>query len=358
MQTAKIYLVGGAVRDHLLGIESRDRDYVVVGSSPAEMLAEGFTQVGASFPVFLHPVTGDEYALARTERKTGAGYHGFETFYDKNVTLEDDLARRDLTINSMAMVDGVIIDPFGGREDLSNGVLRHTSDAFADDPLRVLRLARFAARYSFSVAPETLKLARKIVWSGELLHLPHERVWTELYKGFSEVNAFKMLEVLTQIGALSVDPLHSYFGHRFDLDVVSKLLPGGDTADERVLLSMDFSSSNEVLNELRVPSNLRDSARLATQLAKLTDSLTPELVLDLLKQLRFGFNDRLALKVAAVRAISKLKMTVWEKNLEVVARALAAIKKVDMAAVVASGPSATAKDRVEAARMFAIRSTI
>jgi len=203
----KTYLVGGAVRDKLMGLEPKDRDWVVVGARGDDverMLSEGYTQVGADFPVFLHPATGEEYALARVERKIGAGYHGFMVEADASVTIEDDLARRDLTINSMAMAeDGTVIDPYGGRKDLHNHVLRHTTAAFAEDPLRVLRLARFAARYKdFKVAPETIELCKEITRSGELEHLSKERVWTELAKGFSEENPVQMFEVMNATGAL------------------------------------------------------------------------------------------------------------------------------------------------------------
>ena len=180
MQT---FLVGGAVRDELLGRPVKDRDWVVVGSTPDEMIDAGFEQVGADFPVFLHPETKEEFALARQEEKTGPGYHGFETRFDPSVTLEDDLVRRDLTINAMARdADGNLIDPHHGIADLRAGILRHVSDAFAEDPLRVLRVARFAARYNFDVAPETMELMKKLVASGELDHLTPERVWAELEK--------------------------------------------------------------------------------------------------------------------------------------------------------------------------------
>lgn len=181
----KIYLVGGAVRDELMGIEPKDRDYVVTGSAPEELLALGYEQVGASFPVFLHPVTREEYALARTERKNGVGYHGFDVCFTPDTTIEDDLARRDLTINAMAkdMETGEIIDPYGGRVDLQAKMLRHTSNAFGDDPLRVIRLARFAARYEeFEVDPSTVLLCQKIAASGELNALPPERHLAELDK--------------------------------------------------------------------------------------------------------------------------------------------------------------------------------
>lgn len=184
----KVFLVGGAVRDELLNRPVKDRDFVVVGSTPSEMLALGFEQVGADFPVFLHPETKEEWALARTERKTGKGYQGFAVDFDSGITLEDDLRRRDLTINAMAknMETGEIIDPFNGRQDLNDRVLRHVSPAFAEDPLRVLRVARFCGRYNFSIAPETQELMARLVTSGELDALTPERVWVEMEKGFSE----------------------------------------------------------------------------------------------------------------------------------------------------------------------------
>lgn len=207
----KTYLVGGAVRDRLLGREVSDRDYVVVGSTPEEMLSLGYKQVGADFPVFLHPVTGEEYALARTERKSGVGYHGFTVTADPTVTLEADLARRDLTINSMAMdlETGKIADPYGGLADLAQGVLRHTSLAFADDPLRVLRLARFAARFTtFKVADETLELCERMVKNGELAHLTQERVWLEVQKAIPAdgLGFTRFYEVLSGLYAFDFVP--------------------------------------------------------------------------------------------------------------------------------------------------------
>lgn len=198
----KVYLVGGAVRDKLLGIESKDRDYVVVGSSVEEMTKLGFKQVGLDFPVFLHPDTNEEYALARTERKTGNGYGGF-TVETKGVTIEEDLSRRDLTINSMAMdlETGKIIDPYLGQMDLQNKVLRHTSEAFSEDPLRVLRVARFSARYSFRIAGETKMLMKRLVKSGEMKHLTKERVWQETYKALCEKESIQYFYALEQCGA-------------------------------------------------------------------------------------------------------------------------------------------------------------
>ncbi len=200
----KTYLVGGAVRDTLLGRTPKDFDYVIVDGCAEDLLAKGYQQVGADFPVFLHPETGDEYALARIERKTGTGYGGF-TVDTAGVTLEDDLSRRDLTINSMAMdiETNELIDPFNGRRDLHNHVLRHTTAAFSEDPLRVLRLARFGARYEhFTVAPDTIELCRALCKSGELNSLSIERIWAELEKGFSEVAPTRFMELLSELGAL------------------------------------------------------------------------------------------------------------------------------------------------------------
>lgn len=207
-----VFLVGGAVRDKLLGLVPKDQDWVIVGASPEDvnqLIQDGYSQVGADFPVFLHPVTGDEYALARTERKVGVGYHGFEVLADEHVSLEDDLARRDLTINSLAMDEnGNVIDAFGGLRDLHNHILRHTTIAFSEDPLRVLRLARFAARFpEWSIAPETMDLCQQLCASGELTHLTCERVWLELEKGFAEKSAFRFLQVLSDTGALKGNPI-------------------------------------------------------------------------------------------------------------------------------------------------------
>ena len=201
----QIYLVGGAVRDRLLGRPGGDRDWVVVGSTPEAMTAAGFRPVGKDFPVFLHPDTKEEYALARTERKHGHGYHGFQVYAAPDVTLEDDLVRRDLTINAMAEdTEGRVIDPHGGQRDLAARVLRHVSLAFAEDPVRVLRLARFAARFAdFTVADETMALMRQMVDNGEVDHLVAERVWQELARGLMEERPSRMFEVLRDCGALA-----------------------------------------------------------------------------------------------------------------------------------------------------------
>ena len=212
--STQTYLVGGAVRDALLGLPVQDRDWVVVGSTPQHMLEAGFSAVGKDFPVFLHPQTHEEYALARTERKTAPGYRGFAVHADPDVTLEEDLARRDLTINAIAIHanalstkgtwdPGSVVDPYGGRADLQARVLRHVTPAFREDPVRILRLARFAARFAdFSVAPETTALMQQMVHDGEVDHLVPERIWQELSKGLMEAQPSRMLAVLRNCGAL------------------------------------------------------------------------------------------------------------------------------------------------------------
>jgi tRNA nucleotidyltransferase (CCA-adding enzyme) len=205
----KIYLVGGAVRDELLGLPVRERDWVVVGARPEDLLAKGFKPVGKDFPVFLHPQSNEEYALARTERKTGPGYRGFETQFSPDVTLEQDLERRDLTVNAIARdeASGALIDPFGGQKDLKSRVLRHVSAAFVEDPVRVLRAARFAARFDaqgFTVAPETIELMRTIAVRGELDALVPERVWQETQRALEQPAPWRYFEVLREAQALQV----------------------------------------------------------------------------------------------------------------------------------------------------------
>ncbi|WP_150539472.1 multifunctional CCA addition/repair protein [Actinobacillus vicugnae] len=213
----QIYLVGGAVRDLLLNLPVKDRDYLVVGATPEQLLAQGFQQVGNDFPVFLHPISKEEYALARQERKNGVGYNGFICDFSPEVTLEQDLIRRDLTINAIAQdASGQIIDPFGGQQDLEKRILRHISPAFSEDPLRVLRVARFAARFhslGFTIAPETAKLMQKMAACGELAHLTTERVWLETQKAFATDNPQIYFEVLREVGALAV--LFPEFDHLF-----------------------------------------------------------------------------------------------------------------------------------------------
>jgi len=205
MQT---YLVGGAVRDSLLNIAIKDKDWVVVGSTPAELINLGYSQVGADFPVFLHPKTKEEYALARTERKSGSGYQGFNCDFNPDITLEEDLLRRDLTVNAMAQNDdGSIVDPYNGQRDIKEKKLRHVSDAFSEDPLRVLRVARFAARFAhlgFTIADETIELMRDIANSGELALLTPERVWQETERALGESQPWVYFQALRDCNALAI----------------------------------------------------------------------------------------------------------------------------------------------------------
>ena len=259
----KIYSVGGAVRDELLGRPVADRDYVVVGATPEAMLERGFRPVGRDFPVFLHPRTHEEYALARTERKCGRGYHGFTFHTAPEVTLEADLARRDLTINAMARdADGNLIDPYGGGADLRAGVLRHVSAAFAEDPLRVLRVARFAARLGFAVAPETEALMRAIVSGGELSTLPPERVWQELARALMEPRPSRFFSELRRCGALAVllPEIDALFGvpqpvaHHPEID-----------AGVHVLQAVDFSAAAGDPLPVRYAVLCHDLGKAATQ---------------------------------------------------------------------------------------------
>lgn len=236
------YVVGGAVRDALLGLPVKDRDWVVVGSTPDEMLARGFRPVGRDFPVFLHPHTNEEYALARTERKSGHGYTGFVCHASPEVTLEEDLLRRDLTINAIARAeDGRLIDPCGGRRDLAARVFRHVSPAFAEDPLRILRVARFSARFTdFELAPETLELMRAMVVAGEVDHLVAERVWQELARGLMEARPSRMIRVLRACGALA--RLLPELDRLFGIPQPEKYHPEIDTG-EHVLMVLDHAAA-------------------------------------------------------------------------------------------------------------------
>jgi tRNA nucleotidyltransferase (CCA-adding enzyme) len=261
----KAYIVGGAVRDALLGLPVSDRDWVVVGATPEDMTAAGFKPVGKDFPVFLHPRTKEEYALARTERKSGRGYKGFTVYAAPDVTLEQDLARRDLTINAMARdPEGELIDPFGGARDLREGVLRHVGDAFAEDPVRILRVARFAARFGFRIAEETLALMRRMVGAGEVEHLVPERVWQELARGLGEPQPERMLDALEQCGALARlvpgalaarDALRRAAAARAPLTVRFALF--GWHFDERATVGL--------CERLRVPNAERELALLAAR---------------------------------------------------------------------------------------------
>ena len=269
MVEMKIYTVGGAVRDALLGLPVKDHDHVVVGATPDDMLRRGFRPVGKDFPVFLHPKTQEEYALARTERKTAPGYRGFVFHAAPDVTLEDDLVRRDLTINAIARdEDGQLTDPFGGVDDIHHKVFRHVSDAFGEDPVRILRVARFAARFGdFTVAPATLVLMRSMVANGEVDALVAERVWQEVAKGLMEAQPSRMLAVLQDCGALPrILP---------ELDIAPHLLQAIDRAAAAglelcvrfavLMLAVPVAQINALGERLRVPNDCRELAVMAAR---------------------------------------------------------------------------------------------
>lgn len=300
----QIYLVGGAVRDELLGLEVKDRDWVVVGSSPEEMLQKGFTPVGRDFPVFLHPQTHEEYALARTERKSAPGYHGFTFHASPEVTLLEDLARRDLTINAMAKTaNGELIDPFGGAQDLQNKIFRHVSPAFEEDPVRVLRLARFAARFAeFSIAKETLQLAQSMVLKGEIQALVPERVWGEVSKALMLSQPARFFEVLMVGGAFAL--LFPQLAHLQDLPMHSSpfFQSLNTSAQHASALESRFglcfypyqahdlnrSKAQALCDALKVSSPSKDMAQLVVQLGEALSerlSLDAQHTLDLIESL-------------------------------------------------------------------------
>jgi tRNA nucleotidyltransferase (CCA-adding enzyme) len=273
--------VGGAVRDALLGLPVRDRDWVVVGTTPERMLELGFRPVGRDFPVFLHPATNEEYALARTERKTAPGYRGFVVHASPEVTLEEDLRRRDLTINAMARgPGGTLVDPWGGERDLRDGVLRHVSEAFAEDPVRILRLARFAARFErFRVAPETLALVRAMVAAGEVDALVPERVWQEMARGLAEPRPSRMLSVLRDAGALArlAPELDACWDARL-ARIVDAAAAAGAPLEARfaaLLHGLAPAALEAACARMRAPNDCRDLARLAAaEHATLADAAT------------------------------------------------------------------------------------
>lgn len=284
----QIYTVGGFVRDSLLRKagwpvpEGGDRDWVVVGAEPQMLLDRGFQQVGADFPVFLHPKTHEEYALARTERKTAPGYHGFVVNASPDVTLEDDLRRRDLTINAIAMDEkGQLIDPYGGQKDIENRVLRHVSGAFKEDPVRILRVARFAAKLSgFTVAPETMALMREMVKNGEADALVPERIWAEIAKGFAAPAPLRMLEVLRECGVWEkIFPLLPYPGEALRAAFARAAEKGASPGELFALLASgaaDEQSARESAARLRAPADTVELSGVFRRLLPLFDAPASE----------------------------------------------------------------------------------
>lgn len=398
----KTYVVGGAVRDRLLGLPVQDRDHVVVGATPEAMLARGFRPVGKDFPVFLHPETHEEYALARTERKTAPGYKGFVFHAAADVTLEQDLARRDLTINAIAEAeDGTLVDPFGGRADLAARVLRHVGPAFAEDPVRVLRVARFAARFAgFHVAEETLALMRQMAQNGEVDHLVPERVWQELSRGLMEARPSRMLAVLHECGALAriLPELDRLFGvpqpaeHHPEIDTGAHVLRVVDQAAvRRFALPVRFAAllhdlgkgatphgewphhhgheaagaalAEAVSERLRAPADCRDLAVLAAREHGLVHDaavLRPATLVKLLERAdalrrpeRFG--QLLEACECDFRGRPGWEDRPWAAG-DILRRALAAVQEVDAGAIAAAtADKARIPERIHEARVVAVR---
>jgi tRNA nucleotidyltransferase (CCA-adding enzyme) len=347
----KTYRVGGSVRDELLGLAVQDHDYVVVGSDPEDMAKRGFRPVGADFPVFLHPETHEEYALARTERKTAPGYKGFTFHASRDVTLEEDLMRRDLTINAMARAeDGSLIDPHGGAADLRAGILRHVSDAFAEDPVRILRVARFAARFGFAIAPETLALMRRMVASGEADALVPERVWQELARGLMEKSPSRMIAVLRECGALAriLPEIDAVFERPDEPEPLAARLEhaaarGLSLPVRYALLVLDLAPEDaaRLSDRVNAPSDCRELAALAIRerASVRADELDAEATLELLERSdAFRRPDRLErlLEVAECDALAPSPEAFAPRK--TLKRAFDAARKVDAGKVARENP--------------------
>ena len=349
----QVYVVGGAVRDALLQQEAGDQDWVVVGASPEQMAQRGFIPVGGDFPVFLHPVTKEEYALARTERKSGRGYKGFTFYTGKDVTLEEDLKRRDLTVNAIAQsMTGELFDPLGGVKDIRARILRHVGPAFEEDPVRILRLARFTARFvDFSIAPETLALCRKMVDQGEVDALVPERVWQELSRGLMCEKPSRMMRVLVESGASA------------------RVMPGwgdspqvGDAIDRAAQLNLPLACRFALLclhtqdpqalaKHLRAPTECSDMSRLLPVVLASVNApvMTPEHVLALFEQCdAIRKPDRLMALLRTAQVVTEVSVTHWQHWLD-------AVLSIDAGAAARSAPSPQQiKAVVRAARLQAL----
>lgn len=377
----EVYGVGGAVRDEILGLPVADRDYVVVGSTPEEMIRLGFKRVGKDFPVFLHPRTREEYALARTERKVARGYKGFVVHASPEVTIEQDLARRDLTINAMARdAQGVLVDPFGGERDLRAGILRHVGPAFAEDPVRILRVARFSARYGFSVADETMRLMRQMVTDGEADALVPERVWQEFAKGLMEDDPARMLSVLASSALLEglLPELAFAFEDGVPVNDAARtasaalgyaarsglslpvrfalLFPGLRDGDDAARRKVD-----ELAARLRAPNDCRELAVAMLRYgntAMRSEKLTPDSLLELLEGCdafrRPGRLDELLLVCEAQTFGWRGWVDVPYRPRLTLVRALAAANGIDAGAIAARSERANIAKNVRAARKASI----
>jgi tRNA nucleotidyltransferase (CCA-adding enzyme) len=320
----QVYIVGGAVRDAMLGLPAGDRDWVVVGTTPEEMVTRGFIPVGGDFPVFLHPLTKEEYALARTERKSGRGYKGFTFYTGTDVTLEEDLKRRDLTINAMAQsMSGELVDPLNGAADLQARVFRHVGPAFEEDPVRILRLARFAARFTdFSIAPETLALCRRMVASGEVDALVPERVWQELSRGLMSVKPSCMLSVLVDTGA-SARIMPEW---RESLRVAQWVDGAAETTQfhfplgsRYALLCLQTELLAELARRLRVPGECVDMARLLPMVIEAIGVTQPEEILSLFECCdAIRKPDRMKTLFETAKIVTEFDQINWFNRLETV----------------------------------------
>jgi len=363
----KIYVVGGAIRDQLLGLPVKDLDYVVVGATPEQMLAQGYTPVGQDFPVFLHPVTHAEYALARTERKVSPGYKGFVFHADPEVTLEQDLARRDLTINAMAKEAdangrpvGDVIDPYGGQKDINNKLFRHIGPAFSEDPVRLLRIARFAARFpDFSVEPTTLALLKKIHASGELNALVKERVWQEISRGLMSEKPSRMLEVLLEIGVFELffPKLNSKNSSLLnDIDLAAKQQLNMSQRCAVLLSSLSIEDINAWAGLWGIPIECHDHATLTRELkvGLKSPDLEPRNLLDLLNRVDVWRKPERFAELIKVADLLKLPT-------EQLTQSYGLAKKVDIAQVVqdvgeqGSSTGAKIKQLIEDRRLLAIK---
>jgi tRNA nucleotidyltransferase (CCA-adding enzyme) len=362
----KFYIVGGAVRDALLGLPAGDRDWVIVGATPEIMLARGFIPVGGDFPVFLHPVTKEEHALARTERKSGRGYKGFTFYTGAEVTLEEDLKRRDLTVNAIAQsMAGELVDPLNGASDLRARVLRHVGPAFKEDPVRILRLARLMARFTeFAVAPETLALCREMVASGEVDALVPERVWQELSRGLMSERPSRMLGLLLEVGAAQRIMPGLVLSPRVQNLVNRCAQQGLPLAARYAVLCLDTSESKALATRLRVPTECFDMARLLPlvlaamlQLSEacpaLKDAEHAEAVLSLFETCdALRKPERFEALLQAARSVDEaisVTCLAWQSWLQVVLAVDAG------AAARSAGAPAQIKQRVRVARLVALQ---
>jgi len=345
-----VYVVGGAVRDELLGLPAGDRDWVVVGATPEAMTRRGFVPVGGDFPVFLHPETKEEYALARTERKSGRGYRGFTFYTGPDVTLTDDLHRRDLRVNAMARAaDGTLIDPLGGLADLHNRVLRHVGPAFAEDPVRILRLARFAARFAdFSIAPDTLALCRNMVAAGEVDALVPERVWREISRGLMSEHPARMLDVLADMHALPRVLPGFRVNDRVRARLARAVRAGLALPGRYAVMCSETADPPALSAHLKTPHDCADYARLLPLIRTHAEANTPEAVLTIIERADGLRKPERFLSLLSTAAVCvSVDVALWQRRLD-------AVRGVDAGAIAKAVPPATIKTAVRQARLAAL----